>query len=102
MIYCSQASRDSELNKNLFFCSCLSGGDSWQPNLVFDDGGDMTHVLLKKFPALASMCKGIVEETITGAYEKGREKEERLECQKVKSNVLSDAKEGYNVYEKGC
>ena len=38
------------------------------------------------------------EETIVGAYEKGREKEERLECQKVKNKVLSDAKEGKNVY----
>ena len=33
------------------------------------------------------------EETIYGAYQKGREKEERLECQKVKNNssILSDA-----------
>ena len=36
------------------------------------------------------------EETIYGAYQKGREKEERLECQKVKNNssILSDAVEG--------
>ena len=28
----------------------MIGEDSWQPNLVLDDGGDATHVLVKKFP----------------------------------------------------
>ena len=33
-----------------------TGEDSWQPNLVLDDGGDATHVLVKKFPAV---CKQV-------------------------------------------
>ncbi len=59
-------SRNSDAQHYCF--RCISGGDCWQPNLVFDDGGDMTHVLLKKFPALSGTLKGIVEETITGVH----------------------------------
>jgi adenosylhomocysteinase len=52
---------------------------------VFDDGGDMTHVLLRKFPALSAMCKGIVEETVTGVHRlyqrcKQADKTKQLPC----------------------
>lgn len=47
---------------------CLKGGDNWQPNLVFDDGGDMTHVLMHKYPGVAKMMRGVVEESITGVH----------------------------------
>lgn len=41
---------------------------AWQPNIVFDDGGDLTHVILKKFPAMAKLLKGVVEESLTGIH----------------------------------
>lgn len=47
---------------------CLSGGDNWQPNLILDDGGDATYVLITKHPAVAKHIKGIVEESITGVH----------------------------------
>jgi len=47
---------------------CLSSDDSFQPNLVLDDGGDATHVLVKKFPAVAKQLRGIVEDSLTGVH----------------------------------
>ena len=46
----------------------LTGGDNWQPNLVLDDGGDATHHLITKYPAIAKHIKGIVEESTTGVH----------------------------------
>lgn len=35
---------------------------------ILDDGGDATHWLLKKYPAMFNMVKGIVEESVTGVH----------------------------------
>ena len=35
---------------------------------VFDDGGDLTHVMVRKFPSVARMLKGVVEEDLTGVH----------------------------------
>ena len=43
----------------LFDCLGIAGDDSFQPNLVLDDGGDATHVLVKKFPAVAKQVHNI-------------------------------------------
>lgn len=40
----------------------------WQPNLVLDDGGDATHLMLKKYPNYFKSIKGIVEESMTGVH----------------------------------
>ncbi|XP_024911711.1 S-adenosylhomocysteine hydrolase-like protein 1 isoform X2 [Cynoglossus semilaevis] len=42
--------------------------DSWEPNMILDDGGDMTHWISKKYPSLFKRIKGIVEESVTGVY----------------------------------
>jgi hypothetical protein len=36
--------------------------------MILDDGGDATHRLLTKFPALAKGMEGIVEESVTGIH----------------------------------
>lgn len=46
---------------------CISS-ENWQPNLILDDGGDATHLLLKKYPAAFQNIKGIVEESVTGVH----------------------------------
>lgn len=46
---------------------CVSGA-SWQPNLILDDGGDLTHWIQKKYPSIFKQLKGIVEESVTGVY----------------------------------
>ncbi|OQV18328.1 putative adenosylhomocysteinase 3 [Hypsibius exemplaris] len=43
-------------------------GDGWQPNMILDDGGDLTHWLAKKYPSILKECRGIVEESVTGAH----------------------------------
>ncbi|XP_054892090.1 S-adenosylhomocysteine hydrolase-like protein 1 isoform X3 [Poeciliopsis prolifica] len=42
--------------------------DSWEPNLILDDGGDLTQWMYKKYPSLFKKLKGIVEESVTGIY----------------------------------
>lgn len=46
---------------------CVSA-ENWQPNMILDDGGDATHLLLKKYPAAFNNIKGIVEESVTGVH----------------------------------
>ena len=48
---------------------CISN-ESWQPNMVLDDGGDATHLLVKKYNSIFKVdsFKGIVEESITGVH----------------------------------
>ncbi|KAJ7397400.1 putative adenosylhomocysteinase 3 [Pitangus sulphuratus] len=46
--------------------------DGWQPNMILDDGGDLTHWIYKKYPNMFKKIKGIVEESVTGVHrEKG-------------------------------
>ncbi|XP_055049313.2 adenosylhomocysteinase like 2a isoform X2 [Misgurnus anguillicaudatus] len=42
--------------------------EGWEPNMILDDGGDMTHWIYKKYPHLFKKMKGIVEESITGIH----------------------------------
>ncbi|XP_035677537.1 S-adenosylhomocysteine hydrolase-like protein 1 isoform X2 [Branchiostoma floridae] len=42
--------------------------EGWQPNMILDDGGDLTHVMYKKHPHMFGMIKGIVEESVTGVH----------------------------------
>ena len=35
---------------------------------ILDDGGDATHLMLKRYPALFNMVKGLVEESVTGVH----------------------------------
>ena len=55
----------------------VRGKDGWTPNLLLDDGGDLTKVMHDEFPELLERVKGVSEETTTGVrrlydmYEKG-------------------------------
>ncbi|XP_077594042.1 S-adenosylhomocysteine hydrolase-like protein 1 isoform X2 [Stigmatopora nigra] len=44
------------------------GADIWQPNVILDDGGDLTHWIYEKYPNLLKNIRGIVEESVTGVY----------------------------------
>ena len=41
-------------------------GDGWQPNMLLDDGGDLTLYVHDKHPELIANIKGLSEETTTG------------------------------------
>jgi adenosylhomocysteinase len=46
----------------------ITGPNGWTPNMVLDDGGDLTRVLHDKYPNLMKEVKGITEETTTGVH----------------------------------
>ncbi len=44
----------------------IIGTDGWRPNMILDDGGDLTIMMHEKFPELMADVKGLSEETTTG------------------------------------
>jgi len=46
----------------------ISGPNGWAPNLVLDDGGDLTVLIHQKYPELLKGIKGLSEETTTGVH----------------------------------
>eukprot|EP01059_Diplonema_ambulator_P037075 TRINITY_DN9617_c0_g1_i1.p1 TRINITY_DN9617_c0_g1~~TRINITY_DN9617_c0_g1_i1.p1 ORF type:complete len:434 (+),score=-97.61 TRINITY_DN9617_c0_g1_i1:1330-2631(+) len=44
----------------------LGGPDGWTPNLLLDDGGDLTHIVHTQHPALLKNIRGVSEETTSG------------------------------------
>ena len=44
----------------------INGPDGWRPNMILDDGGDLTLVLHEKYPELLQDIRGLSEETTTG------------------------------------
>jgi adenosylhomocysteinase len=46
----------------------ILGPDGWRPNMLLDDGGDLTKVMHEKYPELMSNVRGLSEETTTGVH----------------------------------
>jgi adenosylhomocysteinase len=46
----------------------LQGANGWKPNLILDDGGDLTAIIHEKHPELLKDIKGVSEETTTGVH----------------------------------
>ena len=46
----------------------ITGPGGWAPNMILDDGGDLTKVLHEKHPDMMAAIKGISEETTTGVH----------------------------------
>ena len=46
----------------------LRGPDGWTPNMILDDGGDVTQIMHDKYPEMLANVKGISEETTTGVH----------------------------------
>ncbi len=66
-VYAWKGMTEEEFNwcieQTLFF-----GEDRKPLNMILDDGGDLTNMVLDKYPELASGVKGISEETTTGVH----------------------------------
>ena len=54
------------------FWDCIEatvrGPDGWEPNMILDDGGDLTVLIHDKHPELLAGIKGLSEETTTGVH----------------------------------
>lgn len=57
-----------ETEEEYWWCveQTLSGPHGWTPNLLLDDGGDLTQIIHQKYPQLLPAIKGVSEETTTG------------------------------------
>ena len=59
-----------ETEEEYWWCveQTIFGPDNWRPNMLLDDGGDLTLVLHQKYPNLMKDVKGLTEETTTGVH----------------------------------
>jgi len=59
-----------ESEEEFWWCidQTINGPDGWQPNMLLDDGGDLTAVVHDKYPALMQNIRGLSEETTTGVH----------------------------------
>ncbi len=57
-----------ETEEEYWWCveKTVHGPDGWTPNLLLDDGGDLTQIIHEKYPQLLEGIKGVSEETTTG------------------------------------
>ena len=59
-----------ETDEEFWWCieQTITGPDGWTPNLILDDGGDLTLVMHQKYPEMLKDVKGLSEETTTGVH----------------------------------
>ena len=57
-----------ETEEEFWWCieQTIEGPDGWRPNIILDDGGDLTQIMHDKYPELLDDVVGISEETTTG------------------------------------
>jgi len=46
----------------------IEGPNGWTPNMILDDGGDLTIMMHQKYPSIMKNVKGLSEETTTGVH----------------------------------
>ena len=59
-----------ETEEEFWWCidQTIFGPEDWRPNMVLDDGGDLTLVLHEKYPEVLDEVRGLSEETTTGVH----------------------------------
>jgi len=59
-----------ESEKEFWWCieQSIFGPNNWRPNMLLDDGGDLTLVMHQKYPDLLKDVRGLSEETTTGVH----------------------------------
>ncbi|WP_456386682.1 adenosylhomocysteinase [Desulfolithobacter sp.] len=59
-----------ESEEEFWWCidQTIFGPDGWRPNMILDDGGDLTQVMHEKYPELMKDVRGLSEETTTGVH----------------------------------
>ena len=57
-----------ETEKEYWWCvkKTIEGNKKWVPNMILDDGGDLTALMHKEYKDLLKNVKGVSEETTTG------------------------------------
>ncbi|MEE2661694.1 MAG: adenosylhomocysteinase [Pseudomonadota bacterium] len=59
-----------ETEEEFWWCieKTIEGPDNWTPNMILDDGGDLTKLLHEKYPKKLKDVRGLSEETTTGVH----------------------------------
>ena len=79
----------------------LSGPNNWKPNMILDDGGDVTQIIHEKYPQLLDEIRGLSEETTTGVHRlKDMEKNGLLKVPAINVNDSVTKSKFDNLY--GC
>ncbi len=60
-----------ETEEEYWWCirQTIEGNKNWRPNMILDDGGDLTAILHKDYKELIKDIRGVSEETTTGVKE---------------------------------
>ncbi|MEJ2688868.1 MAG: adenosylhomocysteinase, partial [Deltaproteobacteria bacterium] len=70
-----------ETEEEFWWCieQTIFGPDGWRPNMILDDGGDLTQIMHDKYPDQMAEVRGISEETTTGVHRlNGMERKQTL------------------------
>ncbi|HLT89665.1 MAG TPA: adenosylhomocysteinase [Woeseiaceae bacterium] len=79
----------------------ILGPDGWRPNMLLDDGGDLTKVMHEKYPDVMRGVRGLSEETTTGVHRLYEmQKEGTLQCPAFNVNDSVTKSKFDNLY--GC
>ena len=79
----------------------ITGPGGWAPNLLLDDGGDLTRIVHEEHPRLADKLLGLSEETTTGVHRLYQMAEARtLRCPAMNVNDSVTKSKFDNLY--GC
>lgn len=92
-----------ETDEDYWWCvaQTIRGPNNWTPNLLLDDGGDLTQIVHEKYPELLADILGVSEETTTGVarlYEMAKQKELKMPAINVNDSVTKSKFD--NLY--GC
>ncbi|MGK2742005.1 adenosylhomocysteinase [Tepidicaulis sp. LMO-SS28] len=92
-----------ETEEEFWWCieQTIEGPDGWRPNIILDDGGDLTQIMHDKYPQLLDDVVGISEETTTGVlrlYEMAKAGKLRVPAINVNDSVTKSKFD--NLY--GC
>jgi len=92
-----------ETEQEFWWCieQSIFGPNGWLPNMILDDGGDLTQIMHEKYPELMKNIKGISEETTTGVHRLYEMvKENKLLCPAINVNDSVTKSKFDNLY--GC
>jgi len=79
----------------------INGPDGWTPNMILDDGGDLTAMVYDEFPELLEQIRGVTEETTTGVHRLYHmEREGKLKTPTINVNDSVTKSKFDNLY--GC
>ncbi len=90
-------------NDEFWWCieQTIFGPNNWTPNMILDDGGDLTQIMHEKYPDMLKDIRGISEETTTGVHRLYQmEKEGKLLVPAINVNDSVTKSKFDNLY--GC